>query len=173
MKRKIILKGKYCQLACLEKSDLVLIKKWRNEQREVLRQNKILTNDDQKKWFQSLKKDRHQRIFAIISEQGEFCGYCGITHIDWNNRRGELSFLLKTKVDEVFYKKIFLDALGLLKEYCFSTLRLHRFFAETFEFRKFHISILEKFGFKREGVLTDHAFKKGRFYDSLLHYILV
>jgi len=152
MKRKIILKGKYCQLVRLDKSDLSFIKKWRNGQREVLRQNKILTDTDQISWYKILQHDKNQKIFSIVDGAGNLLGYCGITHIDWINQRGELSFLLKTEISKVEYKKFFLDALGMLKKYCLFTLRLHKFFAETFSFRKFHINILEEFGFKRSGI---------------------
>jgi RimJ/RimL family protein N-acetyltransferase len=30
---------------------------------------------------------------------------------------------------------------------------------------------LEKFGFKCEGVLKDHVYKNGKYYDSFLHAI--
>ncbi|MBI3631436.1 MAG: GNAT family N-acetyltransferase [Candidatus Staskawiczbacteria bacterium] len=172
MKRKIILNSKNYSLVRLEKSDLAFIKKWRNEQREVLRQNKILSDKDQQVWFKLVQKDKNQKVFSIINSEGELCGYCGITHIDWINKRGELTFLVKTDVQRAEYRKIFLEMLALLKNYFFSNLSLHKFFAETFSFRKFHISILEEFGFKRGGVLIDHVFKKGRFYNSLIHYIL-
>lgn len=159
-------------MASLEKSDLTPIKRWRNEQRDVLRQNKILTDKDQVNWYALLQQDKKQKIFSIIGAKGELLGYCGITNIDWYNRRGEVSFLLRTGISKADYRKYFLDVLDQLKKYFFSILKLHKLFTETFEYRKFHISILEKFGFKRSGVLVDHIYKKGKYYDSLVHCLI-
>ena len=160
MVRKIIFEGKNCRLGLLNKEDLKLIKDWRNQQREILRQNKILTNSDQKKWFFLLKKDKQQKIFSILNSDNNLLGYCGITHIDWSNKRGEVSFLLKTGTPYIFYKKVFLEVLKFLKRYSFSNLGLHKLFAETFDFRKNHESILREAGFKYEATLVDHILKK-------------
>lgn len=172
MKRKIILAGNHYSLARLEKFDLGSIKKWRNEQRNILRQNKILTDKDQLAWFKLLPKDKNQKIFSILDSSEKLLGYCGIVHIDWENRNGEISFLLESDTPKNTHQDIFLEVLSLLKRYAFSTLSLHRLFTETFEYRKFHIGILEEFGFKQEGKLTGHIYKNGKFYDSVLHYIL-
>lgn len=172
MKRKILLKGKCCQLTKLEKPDLFLIKNWRNEQRDILRQNKILTDKDQINWYKFLQYDQNQKIFSIVDESGILLGYCGITNIDWINRRGELSFLLATVINKDVYAKILEEVIVILKQYFFSVLHLHKFFTETFEFRKDHITILEKSGFVKGGVLKDHVYKNGKFYNSLVHYII-
>lgn len=139
---------------------------------EILRQNVLLTDEDQIRWFESLASDKKQILFAIL--KGELVGYCGITHLDFVNRRGEISFVMKTEIarDEAAYEAYFLAALEMLKKYGFEELKLHKLFTETYEFRKFHISVLEKFGFKLDGRYKEHIFHDGKFVDSLIHSLI-
>ena len=171
MKRKEILSQKNSFLSPLLEEDLTSIKNWRNEQMDVLRQNVPLTDEDQKNWFAKIQKDKQQVIFAIISGD-ELIGYCGITYIDHDNLRGEISFVLKTGVSDEDYKMIFLEVLDMLKTYAFDILKLHKLFTETYNFRGFHIGILEEFGLNRDGRYKDHIFHKGKYYDSLIHSLI-
>ncbi len=156
----------------IRKADLAPIKNWRNEQMDILRQNVVLTDADQENWFLGLANDKSQVLFAVLD--GDLLGYCGITHFDNFNHRGEVSFVMKTEIarDEASYEKYFLAVLEMLKNYAFAELKLHKLFTETYEFRKFHISILEKFGFKLDGRYKEHIFHEGKFIDSLIHSLI-
>lgn len=161
----------------IKKENIFLILKWRNEQLDVLRQKKRITCMEQVRWFDGLKKDRNQKLFAIFEKAGprdNFIGYCGLTHIDYLNRRAEISFLVDTNRTKIgsLYMMDMLSALSFLAGYAFLKLRLKRIFTETYEFRKKHIKILEEFGLKKEGVLHSHVFLKGKYYNSLMHYML-
>lgn len=171
--RTEILKREHCFLSPLAEEDLSLIKNWRNEQIEVLRQNKILTDEDQKNWFEKVKTDKNQVLFAILSGD-ELLGYCGITHLDFSNHRGEVSFIMNTEIakNEPEYEKYFLEVLDMLKAYAFEELKLHKLFTETYEFRKFHIGVLEKFGFNFDGRYKEHVFHEGKYVDSLIHSLI-
>lgn len=161
----------------IKKEDIILIRKWRNEQLSVLRQKKKISHPEQIKWFKGLKKDKSQRLFAIYEKVGFkniFIGYCGLTHIDRLNCRAEISFLVDTqraRIDSI-YKIDMLTVLSFLAEYAFLRLKLKKIFTETYEFRKKHIKILEEFGLKREGVLRSHIFIRGKYYNSLMHSML-
>lgn len=156
----------------IKKQYLSPLKEWRNSQTDVLRQNKRLTDSDQEKWFLKIRKDKTQKLFSILDGK-KFIGYCGLTYIDHFNRRAEISFLVDPEraKDAAVYKEDFLSALKWLSNYGFNRLKLHKIFVETFEFRKSHLKILEEFGFKREAVLRGHYYKKGKFYNSLIHSI--
>ena len=165
-------------LVPLEKEFLPKLKEWRNSQMNILRQLKPLTNYNQEKWYQQLSEDKKQVMFGIMicnEKQGmKFIGYCGFSGIDSKNNRAELSFLVdpdRTSNDEL-YKKDFLSALYMLGRYGFEELNLNKIFTETFSFRKKHINILEDFGFHLDGVLREHHFTNGQYYDSLIHSIL-
>jgi len=164
------------RLCSLEKEHIFKLKKWRNAQIEILRQSELLSDSDQEKWYSSLEDDKTQVLFALISE-GEFIGYCGLTNIDYKNKRAEVSFLVETnrsKQKEV-YRKDLLAALYMLCEHGFEQIELNRIFIDTYEFRKKHIEILEEFGFQKEGKLRQHYFDKNRYnkyINSFIHSIL-
>jgi len=170
--------GRY--LYPMEKKFLPKLKKWRNLQIKVLRQFKPLTNYDQEKWFESLYQNQNQVSFGIITFNEKYgkdvlIGYCGITNIDFKNRRGEISFLVDPDRanDEKLYREDFLSVLHMLCKYGFEELNLNKLFTETFSFRKKHIEILEEFGFKSNGILRSHHFTNGQYYDSVIHSLLV
>ena len=156
----------------IKKEHLFLIKDWRNQQRDILRQVKLLTDGDQKKWFAKIQKDKTQVLFSI-TEDKKLIGYCGLTNIDYNNKRAEISFLENPKRadNKEMYEKDFLVVLQKLTDYGFSILKLHKIFAETYDFRKNHMKILEKYGFKKEAVLKKHYFKKSKWCDAMVHAI--
>lgn len=161
----------------IKREHIFLIQKWRNAQTRVLRQRKRLGYKAQIAWFGSLKKDRSQKLFAIFEKANSkkmLIGYCGLTHIDHPNRRAEISFLVDSNRREgsPVYAIDMLSALSFLADYAFFKLKMGKIFTETYEFRKRHIGILERFGFRKEGVLRSHLFLKGAAYNSLLHSIL-
>lgn len=156
----------------IKKEHLVFLKKWRNEQREILRQTKVLTDKDQIKWFAKIKKDKNQKLFAIY-ENKKFIGYCGLVYIDLRHSRAEISFLVDTKRanNKDIYRQDFLAGLDFLCHYGFSKLKLHKIFVETIDYRKIHMKILEEFGFKKEAVLKEQYLKNGKFYNAIIHSI--
>ncbi len=164
-------------LKALSYEDLTKIKEWRNSQIDVLRQWKPLTDQNQEEWFHRISKDESQAVFAIknvIDGKEELIGYCALVRIDTINRRAELSFLVDPSraQDKALYERDMRCSLALLCAYGFDQIGLHKIFTETFEFRKEHMLILEGFGFRREGSMRDHQWKKGRFWDSTLHSML-
>ena len=162
----------------LEKSHLEKLKEWRNAQMNVLRQWKPLTIYNQEKWFQEISEDINQTIFSIVifdkNGNEKFIGYCGLVNIDHINKRAELSFLIKperTSKREV-YQEDFTAALRVLCEYGFNQLNFNKIFTETFSFRKYQIEILEKFGFRKDGILREHQYVNGKYWDSIIHSML-
>lgn len=174
MIRKKIIDCETIYLSNLMKKDLIYLKKWRNSQTLILRQNKKLTNQDQKKWWEKIKKSEKENLFAIINTSEKLIGYCGLTNIDKINSRSEISFLLNPEINEKSkrYEKIFTEVIDALCKYNFLKLKMNKIYTETYIFRKKHILIIEKFGFKKEGELREHIFKKSKFYNSLIHSML-
>ena len=101
-------------------------------------------------------------------------GYGGLTYLNWENLRAEISFLVdpvRAKT-QATYSKDFFHFLTLLTQVAFEDLGLHRLLTETFSFRKETIKILEDFGFKQEGILREHIYKRHQWYDSIIHGLL-
>ncbi|MCM8810937.1 MAG: GNAT family N-acetyltransferase [Candidatus Omnitrophica bacterium] len=168
-------------LVALREEDILLIKDWRNAQILILRQNKPLTEPEQIEYYNQVVIPSFSQakpsiiLFSFLKK--EMCiGYGGLVHIDWSNKRAELSFLLNPErvKDKNLYEVEFTIFIKLIKEIAFKELKLNKVYTETFDlnFRSHHISILEKNGFTFEGRLRQHIYKENKFIDSLIHSIL-
>lgn len=160
----------------IREQDILSIKEWRNAQLDILRQKRKLTNDDQKRYFDNIVKPTFihpspsQMIFSYLLDYN-CIGYGGITNIDWESKRVELSFLLDNKrsINNSIYEKEFSIFINLIKQLVFDELKFNRIFTETYDIRPFHVSILEKNDFLFEGRMRQHVLINNRFVDSLLH----
>lgn len=179
----LILKNQYCLadycLVALRKEDIQLIRKWRNDQIGILRQRKPLSISEQKKYYdniirQTFSQKRPESILFSFLFNNICIGYGGFVHIDWNSRRAELSFIVNTKrsKDKNIYNMDFNTFLALIKKIAFTELKFNRIFTETYDIRPFHISVLEKSGFKLEGRLREHMKISNTYLDSLIHGFL-
>lgn len=154
------------------------IRLWRNAQLNVLRQKEPLSYADQQAYFANVIRPEmrslnpRQILLALVLDLGpglsrELVGYGGLTYIDWSARRAELSFLADPEWD--VYNQSFLAFLGLIRQIAFEDLDLRRVWHETSRFRRLHVQTLEEFGFKREGVLRDHVYVDGTYFDGLIY----
>ncbi|MCX7955043.1 MAG: GNAT family N-acetyltransferase [Bacteroidales bacterium] len=178
LKKPELVLGPY-KITPYREEDIFKIMKWRNEQIDILRQNHLLTEEEQKNYYQNFVlptfyEEKPKQILFSYLFNNECIGYGGLTNIDWYNKRAELSFLVETKRSQIneIYSEDFTSFLKLIYQVTFNDIQLNRLFSETYEFRKFHITILEKNGFKLEGILREHVFFKNKFINSLIHSIL-
>lgn len=165
-------------LIVIRKKDIYKIMDWRNSQINILRQKDLLTKDKQLKYFNEIikssfvKKYPKQILFSYLFKN-RCIGYGGLVHISWKNKIAEVSFLVDDKRlnDDIVYKRDFTNYLRLLKKIAFENLKFHKVFTETYSFRKFHISILEKADFKLVRVIKNNVLIKRKYFDSLIHEI--
>ena len=149
---------------------------WRNTQRNVLRQNFYL-NVIRKiiliSIFPKQKKFPKVILFAYKYKK-ELIGYGGFVYISWDNKRAEVSYLLKTEftLDKEIYKFHTLIYFELIKKIAFRVIKFRRIFTETFVYRKNHIKLLEKVGFKKEGILRKHNIKNKKAVNVIVHSIV-
>lgn len=163
----------------IQEKNMESIRVWRNAQLDVLRQKKHLSINDQKHYYATVirplfrKKKPSQLLFCFLKE-GNCIGYGGIVHINWEDLRGEVSFLLNTErtKNQKQYTHDFLSFLNLISVVAFDHLKFNRLVTETFEFRTHHIDILESFGFSKEGELREHVQIRNNYVSSLLHGLL-
>lgn len=167
--------GEY-SVTAIRELDIYLIKEWRNAQIAVLRQKRPLTNDRQKAYYNNVVRPSFEmgqpNIILFSYLLGSNCiGYGGLTNIDWNARRAEISFILDTDriVDTRQYQQDFGAFLSLMKRIAFDELGLNRLFTETYDIRPWHVAVLENNGFEFEGRLKQHVYIEGRLVDSLMH----
>jgi len=162
----------------IRKSDIENIRKWRNEQIDVLRQKNYLTKKEQEIYYEKIIKksfsmDSPDMVLFSLLFKKQLIGYGGFVHINWNSKRAELSFLNDTlRSKKQFYQKDFSAFLEIILKIGFENLNLNKITTETYNIRPIVIKILEKFNFKKEGVLKKHTKIDGEFVDSKLHAIL-
>ena len=102
--------------------DAEKIRKWRNNQIKILRQNEKIKKKDQVKYFKKhiLIKSSKLDLFAIDLNQ-KLVGYAGLVNISNYFKTAEVSFLINDKFrhNTEIYKKIFTHFLFFIKEYSF------------------------------------------------------
>ncbi len=167
------------QIVAIRQEDVENIRLWRNAQMDVLRQKEMITFEDQHLYFQKhvwpmFEQERPTQILFSFLFGGICIGYGGLTYVDWENSRSEVSFLVNpTRAqDAIIYPRDFTHFLGLLCQVAFEHLHLHRLFTETFAFRHSTLHVLEKLGFKPEGILREHVYKHGQRVNSIMHGLL-
>lgn len=152
------------------------IRLWRNAQIDILRQKHPISPEEQQHYYQnavlpSFKLDHPSQILFSFIQNNVCVGYGGLVHIDWQAKRGEVSFLINPNLMDQ-YPTLFKKYLQLIRMVAFEDLKFHRIFTETYQSRTEHIAILEAFGFQFEGKMRDHVLKNGSWQDSLMHGLL-
>jgi RimJ/RimL family protein N-acetyltransferase len=171
-------RGAY-ELVPYREQDIFQVMHWRNQQIDVLRQRGALTEADQRRYYDSVvaasfsASEPRLMLFSYLHAR-QCIGYGGLTNIDWQAGRAEISFLADSAraADPVTYERDFATFLELVKELTFQATGLNRLFTETFDIRPAHVAILEGAGFRLEGRLREHARVGERRVDSLLHGLL-
>lgn len=142
--------------------DIQEIRRWRNEQIDVLRQEKIITPEQQTQYYESVIKKsffEHQPTIILFSFflEKDCVGYGGLTNINWKLKNAELSFICETKRSKKtdLYQKDFSVFLKLIKQLSFEYLKFVKLYTETYDIRDNHIKILEE----HEFILTSTLIK--------------
>jgi len=172
-----LLKNNEIQLRLLEETDLERLANWKNVMYEYFYEYPIRkSNYTQKNWYEEhLKKGD---ILFIIEEfqpiqakDLESIGTVGLTNIDWRNRTAEFGRFM---IPDAKYrgKGYGRKAIGLVLEYGFDHLNLHRIYLDTLESNIAAIELYKKVGFVEEGRKKQHIYKNGKYFDLICMYIL-
>ena len=174
IRKKISYEG--YSIRTVEAGDIESIRQWRNAQMDVLRQKNEISQADQLAYYDqyvwpTLSCPHPKNILLAYLKNDQLIGYGGLVHISWEDRRGEVSFLLDPlrTCDQQAYRRDFLVFLSLIKSLAFEDLSLQKLFTETFASRGYHIGVLEDAGFSLEGRMRQHVTINGQSVDSLLH----
>ena len=119
-------------------------------------------------WFEK-NRYRKDRYDAVIEVDGVPVGLIGLLSIDGNNKKAEYYVMLGERA--YMGKGIAHTASKLLLNYAFGKLGLNRIYLYTETENSAAINSYEKIGFRREGVLRNDLFSKGRFVDRYVYGI--
>jgi len=156
--------------------DRFLIMKWRNEQVYHLRQNKLLTEEDQQRYFDNVvshlydKSHPDQILFSYL-KNGKCIGYGGLVHINWTDQNAEISFIMDTALESEQFDVHWSNYLTMLRVVAFDELELHKIYTYAFDLRPHLYTMLEANGFEREATLKEHCLFQGEFKDVVIHSI--
>lgn len=104
----------------------------------------------------------HSVTFIIEQKTEGFCGLIELREIDHVHSQGELSFWLKT---EVWGRGYMSEAVRAMVRYGFEEINLNRLYAYHMLRNPATGRVLEKNGFKKEGLLRQRVRKWGKFED--------
>jgi len=156
--------------------DAEIIRKWRNEQINVLRQEKPISNSEQIQYFKqtilpTFEKSKPELILFSFLEHSQIIGYGGFVNIDWDKKITEISFLVETDRTKNFslYEADFSIFLEFLKKIACDELNFNELFTETYDIRHIHIGILEKNGFNVFKKNKNGKIINGKSFDILFH----
>ena len=126
------------------------------------------TVKDAKKWIERCirhgKKSVKKEINFTVGINGEACGGIGLRDIE--KHKAEIGYWLAKKH---WGKEVMTEAVRLVTNFAFKNLKLKRVYAPVFIKNKASARVLEKNGYKREGILRKHYMKDGKIIDAMLY----
>ena len=158
----------------LRSKDRYKIMKWRNEQLYHLRQDKLLTIEDQDNYFNTViakEFDREkpaQLLFSFL-KNGICIGYGGLVHINYIDKNAEVSFIMDTDLEMEFFETNWLKFLNLLEKIAFEEINFHKIFTFAYDLRPYLYNVLLKAGFYEEAILIEHCLFNDKYINVIIH----
>lgn len=112
---------------------------------------------------------RNFQLAILLPESGQVIGNCGVRVRDPIMRGADIGYELDPRHWGCGYAT---EAARAMLSFGFGPLGMHRIGAECITENTGSAHILEKIGMRREGRLCQHAWMKGRWWDTLLYAIL-
>ncbi len=128
-----------------------------------------LNIDTQKKWFERIKNDSTQRHWVICVDDVP-SGSINLVNIDYINKRCNWGYYIANQLVRSLKLAMYLE--WNLYDYVFQTLKLNKLCNETFVLNNQVIQLHDLCGSKKEGILRQHVFKNGTYYDISVGSIL-
>ena len=121
------------------------------------------TIDDATNFFNFIKDEEPQLSFAIEYD-GSFCGMIGLRpDADVHRKAVEIGYW----IGEPFWDKgIGTEVVRLVTDYAFYQLKFARIHTGVFEYNKGSMRVLEKNGYKKDGIFENSVFKNGKLWDE-------
>lgn len=171
--------GNYA-LTTIRDEDKYDILKWRNEQIDILRQDHLLTKEQQENYFKNtidklFEQDYPTQYIFSFFENDNLIGYGGLVHIDWENKTAEISFLTETSRNgdkEIFINdwKIYLS---LVKQVADKYLNFKAIYTYAYDLRPNLYIALESSGFNETKRVKNHVVINGESKDVVIHSFLM
>tara|TARA_B110000977_G_C11054773_1_gene483659 strand:- start:622 stop:1185 length:564 start_codon:yes stop_codon:yes gene_type:complete len=150
------------------------IMNWRNDQIFLLRQGNLLTQKKQDLYFESIIANEfdlekpNQILFSFFKNK-KLIGYGGLVHIDWINQNAEISFLLKTDLNNLeFYTQGFTTFLKLIQKLGLN-INMHKIYTYGYKTNEYRFLPLINSFFEKEVELKMHKKINDNWFDVLIY----
>lgn len=135
--------------------DRYKIMKWRNDQLYHLRQTEKITREEQDYYFNEIllpqkKKYNPDQIIFSLFHKSRFVGYGGLVHINWKTMDAEVSLVIDTFLEKLFFSKYWDAFLKLLDEVLMDLGNFNKIYTYAFDLRPKIYEVLEKNNFSFE-----------------------
>ena len=172
LNKQVFSKGNY-SLVPIRNEDRYNIMRWRNEQLNHLRQSKPLSVESQDAYFYNtiaslFNEEKPKQILYSFIYKSELVGYGGLININYVDRNAEISFVMKTELQELYIEKFWTEYLKLFKQPAFKELKLRKIYTYAFDVRERFYPALENAGFSLDARLSEHYFVE-EYHDALVY----
>ena len=154
------------ELKCLSLYDIQKVRRWRNEQLEMLRTSFPLTEEMQEDFYKNVICNRNSNSkFWGIWTGSEFIGICGLENIQWENRNSEISLLLNPEYPLNKHGK---EVLKLLLYEGFMNMNLENIYTEVYDCHKelsFWYDMIKKYKCMFSA-LPNRKYYNGKYHNS-------
>ena len=114
--------------------------------------------------------DKNTVILAICdSNTNQHIGNIKLDNFDWISATCELGLLIGNK--NFWNKNVGFDACSLVVSYAFEKLNMRKILLAVYSNNTNAISLYEKLGFENEGILKNHVYINGHYFDK--HYMSI
>jgi RimJ/RimL family protein N-acetyltransferase len=151
----------------LRESDTPFISAWINdpEVTQFLQAHMPMAETEERDWIENLANRKPHDIVVAIEADGVFIGTMGLHGIDYKNRRATTGTLIGNKAYQG--KGYGTEAKMLLLDYAFNELGLNKICSSVIAYNERSIRYSLKCGYREEGRLRKHLFRKGRYWDEV------
>ena len=109
-----------------------------------------------------------QLLFSFLKNE-ILIGYGGLVNINWNNKIAEISFLIETKLEKLFFNQYWSIFLKLIEQVAFIELSFSKIYTYAFDVRPKLYDSLEKENFIFETRLKNHVLINKKYVDVVIH----
>lgn len=163
------LTGKAVTLRALERADAPTILPWVNDQ-EVIQHLLIHRPTNlamEEAFIDTVTRSDGDLVFGICERAtGKLIGVAGLHRIDHKNRHGLFGIFIGSAASRG--KGHGTEATAMVVRYAFDTLNLNRVWLNVYEDNKAGIRAYEKVGFRKEGVLRQDSYRRGRYWNTIV-----
>lgn len=161
-------------LRAFEPDDYKTIIKWRrdNEINSMLGGTKyFFSEENEKQWVQNAIKDTSNIRLAICTVEGNIhIGNIYITDINYINRSCHSHIMIGDK--SYWNGGYATEAMQLIIDFMFQERGMNRIVANVLEHNKASIRMLEKCGYKIEGMMRQSVYKNGHYHNQVIMSLL-